>query len=216
MVEFKARVYVAEILRSDSRGVKKNRLALEWVMPMWELPGRSAIGFAAVQDATNFDPVRSSNKEEPIIGDAEAEFISPVQCLHVILTRFGKALQTGKDAHGCGFIQAANIGLAVQSRRSASSFLVVAVDLSLRDPEFRQNLLVGNGLIMLQPHTGFIERLDLFFADRFVFDGGISDSASNGVNHDFQQANHGIQLATIEPIHKFVRVLFLLGGRHQG
>jgi len=96
MVEFKARVYVAEILRSDSRGVKKNRLALEWVMPMWELPGRSAIGFAAVQDATNFDPVRSSNKEEPIIGDAEAEFISPVQCLHVILTRFGKALQTGK------------------------------------------------------------------------------------------------------------------------
>ena len=75
---------------------------------------------------------------------------------------------------------------------------------------------MGNGFIILQPLTGFIEHLDLFFADRFVFDGGMSDSTTNGVNHDFQQANHGIQLATIKAINEFVRVLFLFGGRHQG
>ena len=63
---------------------------------------------------------------------------------------------------------------------------------------------------------GFVERLDLFLADGFVFDRGVGDGVGNGIGHDFQQANHGIQLAGVESVHQFVRVLFLFGGRHQG
>jgi len=50
-----------------------------------------------------------------------------------------------------------------------TSAVCLSVNLFRRNPEFRQDLLVGNWLITLQPLTGFIERPDLLFADRFAF-----------------------------------------------
>ena len=52
----------------------------------------------------------------------------------------------------------------------------------------------------------------LFFCNRFIIQGSIDEAAGKRINHHFQQTDDGIQLAGIEPIYQFVRVLFLLGG----
>ena len=64
-----------------------------------------------MEDAADFDGVSRSDKEEPVIGDAEAEFIASLKRLHVTLARLSEALQGGKDTHGGGLIEAADIGL---------------------------------------------------------------------------------------------------------
>ena len=58
-----------------------------------------------MKDAANLGGVRSgANKEEP-------EFFSPLESLYVAFAGIRKAMQRGKDTHGCFPIQAANIGL---------------------------------------------------------------------------------------------------------
>lgn len=178
---------------------------------------KSAVGFAAVENSADFYHVLGSGEEEPVIPDAKPQIIPPMKCLNVAFARFSETVQSRKDAHCGGLVETAHIvPWLVRSRRSASSFSVIAVDFFLSDSKFRQDLLVGNGLIVLQPLASFVERLNLFLADRLVFDGSISDGASNRIGHHFQQTDDSIQLSGIEPFHQFVRVLFLLGGRHHG
>src|SRR5271157_1693404 len=63
-----------------------------------------------MEDAADFYGVSSSDKEEPVIGDAEPEFIASLKRLHVALARLGEAVQGGKDTHGGRLIEAADIG----------------------------------------------------------------------------------------------------------
>ena len=71
---------------------------------------RLAIGFAAMQDAAHFDGVADSDKEEPVIADAEPEFVSSLKRLHVALARFSEAMQGVQNTHGGGLVETANIG----------------------------------------------------------------------------------------------------------
>ena len=64
-----------------------------------------------MEDTADFDGVSSNDKQEPVIGDAEPEFISALECLHVTLACLSKALQSSEDAHGRGLVKAANICL---------------------------------------------------------------------------------------------------------
>jgi hypothetical protein len=65
-----------------------------------------------VQDAANFDGVvTGGEKQEPIIADAQPEFVSSLERLYIALARIREAMQGGKYAHGSGPVQAADIGV---------------------------------------------------------------------------------------------------------
>src|ERR1035437_2727976 len=70
-----------------------------------------AVGLATMEDAADFDGVSGGGKKEPVIGDAESELVSSLKRLHVTLAGLSEAVQGGKDTHGGGLVEAADIGL---------------------------------------------------------------------------------------------------------
>lgn len=64
-----------------------------------------------MENAADFDGVRSDNKKEPVVSDAETEFIPLLKCLDVAFAGLGKAMQGVQDPHRRWFVEAANIGL---------------------------------------------------------------------------------------------------------
>jgi len=85
------------------------------------------------------------------------------------------------------------------------------VDLFLRDPEFSQNLIVWNSLVVLRRFARFCERLFLFRRDWFVVDWGISEGAGEGIEHGFEQADDGGKLRWRKTLDQIVGLLFLVG-----
>jgi hypothetical protein len=79
-----------------------------------------------MEDAADFEGVCSGGHEEqPVIADAEPEFVSSLKRLHVALARIGEAMQGGQNMHGSGLIEAEDIGLgrgSVQTIRFMSIF----------------------------------------------------------------------------------------------
>jgi hypothetical protein len=86
------------------------KIANEWVTHHASAEDGSAVGFAAMENAADFDGVGGRDKEEPVIGDAEPEFVSSLKRLHVAFAHLSEALQSGKDAHSGGLVEAADIG----------------------------------------------------------------------------------------------------------
>ncbi len=51
-----------------------------------------------MEDATNLDGVRiGANKEEPVVADAQPEFLSSPESFYIALAGFGEAMQGGKN-----------------------------------------------------------------------------------------------------------------------
>ena len=69
------------------------------------------VGLATMKHPSNFDGISGRGKEEPVIGDAEPEFVSPLKHLHVAFAGLREAVQGGKDTHGGGLVETADIGL---------------------------------------------------------------------------------------------------------
>jgi hypothetical protein len=71
----------------------------------------SAVGFAAMKDAADFDSVRIKDKEKPVVSNAEPEFVPRLKRFYVALACFRKSVQSGKDAHRSRLVETANISL---------------------------------------------------------------------------------------------------------
>ena len=64
-----------------------------------------------MMNATNLNGIGIGNdKEKSVVTDAQPKLISPMERLHVAHTRLCKTVQGGKNVHGGGFVQAADIG----------------------------------------------------------------------------------------------------------
>ncbi len=70
---------------------------------------KSAISFATMENAADFDGVRRKDEEEPIVCDAEPQFISLLERFYIALPCFGKTLQGGKNAQRRGLVQPTHI-----------------------------------------------------------------------------------------------------------
>jgi len=66
--------------------------------------GRSTVGFAAMEDAPDFDGVNNVDKEQSVIADAQPEFVAPLKGFHVALAQYSETMQCEQNAHGSGFI----------------------------------------------------------------------------------------------------------------
>jgi hypothetical protein len=65
------------------------------------LQGESAVGFAAMMYAANFDGIGGRTyEEEPVIANAQPNLFHPLESLHVARARFRKAMQGGENVHG--------------------------------------------------------------------------------------------------------------------
>ncbi len=84
--------------------------------------------------------------------------------------------------------------LAGSVTRSASRRVLAVVDFFRDETEFSQHLLVRDGLVVLQPLAGFIERPFLFRRERLVIDGGVGDGAGDEIEHGLDQADDGCHL----------------------
>ena len=73
----------------------------------------SAVGFAAMEDAPDFEGIGDVGKEKPVVADAEAELrrLDVLEALHVAFAGAGEAIQRGENAHGGLAVDAAHIGL---------------------------------------------------------------------------------------------------------
>ena len=71
-----------------------------------------------------------------------------------------------------------------------------------------------NALATIKGSAGRGNVSDVLLGDWLIIERSVGETMSHRINHDFQQANHGIKLTGIKPVHQFVRVLLLLGGRH--
>src|SRR5208282_1024612 len=115
---------------------------------------------------------------------------------------------------GCGHRSALD-----RSKQSSSLrfFELEAVDFFFGNPEFCQDLLVRNALVMLQPFARFRERFFLFRRDWLVIDGSVSEGTGEGIEHGFEQPNYGGQLRWRKPLDQLVGLLFLGRGtvRHE-
>jgi len=89
----------------------QNRTHLARCSALFE-PG-SAVGFAAMEDAPDFEGVGDVDEEKPVVGDAEPEFVAPLKRLHVALAGAGEAVERGENAHGSLAVDAAHIGLGL-------------------------------------------------------------------------------------------------------
>jgi Putative transposase len=73
----------------------------------------SAVGFAAMTDAANLDGVWiGADEEEPVVANAQPKLFSSLEGFHVARARFRKAMQRGKNVHGGGLAETADIGLS--------------------------------------------------------------------------------------------------------
>jgi hypothetical protein len=80
----------------------------------------STVGFAAMQDAANFDGLLASGEEqEPIVADSKPELVSSLERLYIALARIREAMQGGENTHGTGLVQAADISLGQFSPEDA-------------------------------------------------------------------------------------------------
>ncbi len=52
---------------------------------------------------------RVGDEEQPVVGDAEPEFVSSLERLYVTLARFGEAVQSGQNTHGRALVEAADV-----------------------------------------------------------------------------------------------------------
>src|SRR5450432_2824525 len=73
------------------------------------------IGFAAVPNAANLDGIRFGiHKKHAVVANAQSQFFSALQGFHVARARFRKAVQCGKNLHGGGSAEAADIALGLR------------------------------------------------------------------------------------------------------
>ncbi len=63
-----------------------------------------------MKDAAEFDILLDVDEEEPVVADAEAEFVPPLQGFYVALTGADEAVKRCENAHGHLAVDASNIG----------------------------------------------------------------------------------------------------------
>ena len=65
-----------------------------------------------MEDTANFDGAGiSAGEEEPVVADAEPEFFFSLESFYVAFAGIRETMQSGKNTHGGGLVQAADIGL---------------------------------------------------------------------------------------------------------
>jgi hypothetical protein len=127
-----------------------------------------------MKNPSNLDRVRSgADEEEPVVADAEPEFFSFLESLYVAFAGIREAMQGGENA-SLRFFEAFNFFRG--------------------DPEFGQDLLVWNALVMLGPFPRCPERFFLFRCEWFVVHWSVGDGAGDGIKHGFEQADHSGEL----------------------
>ncbi|HVR27015.1 MAG TPA: hypothetical protein VMU26_27290 [Candidatus Polarisedimenticolia bacterium] len=133
----------------------------------------------------------AQNEEEPVVANVQSKFFSSLEGFDVAWPDSAKRCNTERT-YGGGLGQATDIGLCgIGSIRSASLRFQKVFDLFLGDSEFSQDLLVWNGLVMLQPFARFRECLFFVRSDRFVVERGVSNGAGHRIEHGFEQADDG-------------------------
>jgi hypothetical protein len=65
-----------------------------------------------MEDAPDFEGIGDVDKEKPVVGDAEPEFVAPLKRFHVAFADAGEAIQRGENAHGSLAVDAAPSALA--------------------------------------------------------------------------------------------------------
>jgi hypothetical protein len=104
-------------------------------------------------------------EEDAVVTNAQPKFFSSLKSFHVTHARLCEAKKRGDNMHRDRVAQVAD-----------TSVLKV-VDLFLRDPEFGQNLLVRNSLVMLRPFSSFRESLLVCGCEWFVVNRSIRNRA---------------------------------------
>ena len=171
-----------------------------------------AVGFAAVEDAADFEGVGvGGDEEEAVVADAEAEFVAALERFYVAGAGFGEAVQGGKDVHGGGFIEAADAGPGGIGREFVSERLGEAVNFFGGEAEFGEELVVRSGLVVLGPFAGFGEGFFAFRGEEFVVEGSGGDGAGDGVEHGFEQTDGGGKLCWRKAVDKFMGVVLGVG-----
>lgn len=64
-----------------------------------------------MEDSADFEGVGDVDEEEPVVADAEPEFVPPLQCLYVALAGADEAVERGKNTHGGVTVDAAHVCL---------------------------------------------------------------------------------------------------------
>jgi hypothetical protein len=64
-----------------------------------------------MEDTPDFEGIANVDKENPLVGDAEPEFVATLKRFHVAFASACKPIQRGEDAHRSLTINAAHIGL---------------------------------------------------------------------------------------------------------
>src|SRR5271166_4585837 len=76
--------------------------------------------------------------------------------------------------------------------------------------ELGENLFMGNAFATCKGSLGFLKLASLFRSHRFVVIRSTGQGASERVEDDFQETNHGGDLAGSHAVDQLVRVLFLV------
>jgi hypothetical protein len=167
-------------------------------------------------DAANLDAVGiGADEEQPVVANAQPKFFSSFESFHVAHAPIPQSDVTRRECawrwacSGCG--HRSGLGRSKQSA-SLRFFEFEVIDFFLGKPEFSQDLLVRNALVMLPSFARFRERLFFLRCNWFIVKRSVRDGTGHGVEHGLKQADDGGELRRRKPVDQFMGLLFLVRG----
>ncbi len=185
----------------------------------------SAVGFAAVFYGEDQDGVAEILKADAVVADPETHLgrFDILEALgHAAFARGEITSHNMQNADCCSLVDRAKVGFGFVSPgdllphrywpllSGSSGGPAHALEIFEGKAKLGEHFFMGNGRVILEPFFGGFDGANLFFADRFVVNGSVGETAGHGIADRLKEMNNGGELLHRQHVEQRVGLLGVL------